>query len=49
VARVTGYVSFEPDLIDAMLDGRALTLEPGQAVIPHGVDRGLDADEIKNR
>jgi uncharacterized protein (DUF427 family) len=24
-------------------------LEPGQAVIPHGVDRGLDADEIWSR
>jgi uncharacterized protein (DUF427 family) len=49
VARVAGFVSFEPDLVDVTLDGRALTLEPGQAVIPHGVDRGLDADEVKNR
>jgi uncharacterized protein (DUF427 family) len=49
VARVAGFVSFEPDLVDVTLDGRALTLEPGQAVIPHGVDRGLDADEIKSR
>jgi uncharacterized protein (DUF427 family) len=49
VAKVAGYVSFEPDLIDVTLDGRKLELEPGQAVIPHGVDRGLDADEIKNR
>lgn len=49
VARVEGYVSFEPDLVDVTLDGRKLALEPGQAVIPHGVDRGLDADEIRNR
>jgi uncharacterized protein (DUF427 family) len=49
VARVAGYVSFEPDLVDVTLDGRPLRLEPGQAVIPHGVDRGLDADEIRSR
>jgi uncharacterized protein (DUF427 family) len=46
VARVSGYVSFEPDLIEVALDGRRLTPEPGQAVIPHGVDRGLDTDEL---
>jgi Domain of unknown function (DUF427) len=28
------------------LDGRKLALEPGQTVIPHGIDRGLDPDEI---
>lgn len=46
VARVRDLVSFEPDKIDVFLDGRKLALEPGQAVIPHGLDRGLDADEI---
>ncbi len=42
VARVSGFVSFEPDLVDVYLDSRKLALEPGQAVIPHGIDRGLD-------
>jgi hypothetical protein len=39
-------VSFEPDKIDVFLDDRQLHLEPGQAVVPHGIDRGLDPDEI---
>ena len=39
-AKVSGNVSFEPDLIDA---GRA------EAGARAGVDRGLDTDEIKNR
>ena len=43
--RVSGLVSFEPDLIDVRLDGIRLRLEPGQAVIPHGVDRNLSLDE----
>ena len=46
VARISNLVSFEPDKIDVYLDGRKLALEPGQAVIPHGIDRGLDLDEI---
>jgi uncharacterized protein (DUF427 family) len=46
VARVTNLVSFEPDKIDAYLDAEQLHLEPGQAVIAHGIDRGLDPDEI---
>jgi hypothetical protein len=29
-----------------LLDGKVLELEPGQQVSPHGVDRGLDVDEI---
>jgi uncharacterized protein (DUF427 family) len=49
VVRVAGYVSFEPDLVDVTLDGRPLRLEPGQVVIPPGVDRGLGADEIRSR
>ena len=44
--RVTNLVSFEPDKIDVYLDGKQLHLEPGQTVIPHGVDRGLDTDEV---
>jgi uncharacterized protein (DUF427 family) len=49
VARVRGLVSFEPDRIDVFLDGEKLALAPGQTVIPHGADRGLDPDEILNR
>jgi uncharacterized protein (DUF427 family) len=46
VGRVRDLVSFEPDQIDVYLDDRQLQLEPGQTVIPHGVDRGLDTDEV---
>jgi uncharacterized protein (DUF427 family) len=49
VARVSNLVSFEPDKIDVYLDGKHLRLEPGQTVISHGVDRGLDPDEILRR
>lgn len=44
--RVSNLVSFEPDKIDVYLDDQRLHLEPGQTVIAHGLDRGLDADEI---
>lgn len=46
VARVRGLISFEPDKIEVFLDGKRLELAPGQTVIAHGLDRGLDADEI---
>src|SRR6478609_1751265 len=46
VARVSNLLSFEPDKVDVYLVDRQLHLEPGQSVIPHGVDRGLDTDEI---
>ncbi len=49
VGRVRHLVSFEPDKIDVYLDGKQLHLEPGQTVISHGIDRGLDADEILQR
>ncbi|MDT7806161.1 MAG: hypothetical protein QOI78_9594 [Actinomycetota bacterium] len=49
VARVSGFVSFEPDVVDVWLDDRKLALEPGQAVTPHGIDRGLDPDELRSR
>jgi uncharacterized protein (DUF427 family) len=49
VARVRGLVSFEPDKIEVYLDGRRLELAPGQTVIAHGLDRGLDADELRQR
>ena len=41
VARISGLVSFEPDKVAVHLDGVQLRLEPGQTVIPHGVDRDL--------
>lgn len=46
VRRVKDLVSFEPDKIEVYLDGGRLALEPGQTVVPHGVDRGLDAAEV---
>jgi Domain of unknown function (DUF427) len=49
VARVAGFVSFDPDQIDVYLDAKKLMLEPGQTVIAHGLDRGLDPDEILQR
>jgi uncharacterized protein (DUF427 family) len=46
VRRVSGLVSFEPDKVSVHLDGSRLRLEPGQSVIPHGIDRELTADEF---
>jgi uncharacterized protein (DUF427 family) len=46
VARVSGLISFEPDKIRVELDGEQLHLEPGQTVIPHGVDRDLTLHEV---
>jgi len=46
VGRISGLISFEPDKIAVYLDGARLRLEPGQAVVPHGVDRDLTADEV---
>ncbi|MFF7677498.1 DUF427 domain-containing protein [Actinacidiphila glaucinigra] len=49
VGRVDDLVSFEPDKVEVTLDGRRLEPEPGQQVLPHGVDRGLDTDEVRRR
>jgi uncharacterized protein (DUF427 family) len=46
VGRVAGFVSFEPDKIEVILDERQLRPEPGQSVVPHGVDRDLSLDEV---
>ena len=46
VARVSNFVSFEADKVDVFLGDKKLGVESGQSVMPHGVDRGLDADEI---
>ena len=45
VGSVAGLVSFEPDKIEVCLDGTRLRPEPGQTVVPHGVDRDLTIDE----
>ena len=44
VGRIGGFISFEPDLIEVHIDGARLRLEPGQSVIPHGIDRDLTTD-----
>ncbi|WUD78105.1 DUF427 domain-containing protein [Streptomyces sp. NBC_00510] len=49
VGRIDDLVSFEPDKVEVTLYGKRLEPEPGQQVIPHGVDRGLDADEARGR
>lgn len=49
VARISNLLSFDQDLIDVFLDGQKLLLEPGQSVLPHGPDRGLDPDEMLER
>ena len=49
VARISNLVSFEPDEVTVLLDDKRLALEPGQTVVPHGIDRGLDPDEILGR
>ncbi len=46
VAAVRNFVSFEPDKIEVILDDVVLRLEPGQSVVPHGIDRGLDPEEL---
>jgi uncharacterized protein (DUF427 family) len=45
VGRISGFVSFEPDLVAVYLDGVQLHLARGQAVIPHGPDRDLTPAE----
>jgi len=49
VARISGLVSFEPDIVSVELDSIKLRLEPGQAVIPHGPDRNLTIGEALPR
>jgi uncharacterized protein (DUF427 family) len=46
VDRVNTLVSFEPDLLEISLDGVRQQLAGGQLVTPHGLDRGLEADEV---
>jgi uncharacterized protein (DUF427 family) len=49
VGRISGLVSFEPDIVSVQLDGMLLHLEPGQTVIPHGPDRELTVVEAHAR
>ena len=49
VGRISGLVSFEPDIVSVQLDGTQLHLEPGQTVIPHGPDRELAVTEASPR
>ena len=49
VGRISNLVSFEADEVAVSLDDKRLALEPGQAVLPHGIDRGLDPDEVLER
>ncbi|HTW00775.1 MAG TPA: DUF427 domain-containing protein [Streptosporangiaceae bacterium] len=49
VDRIAGFISFEPDLVEVYRDGARMRLDPGQTVIPHGVDRNLTTDEAPGR
>jgi len=49
VGRISGLVSFEPDIVSVQLDGTQLRLEPGQTVVPHGPDRELTVAETRPR
>ncbi|MBB5788541.1 DUF427 domain-containing protein [Jiangella mangrovi] len=49
VGRVDTLISFEPDLVEVYLDGVRQQLAPGQLVTAHGLDRGLDPDEVADR
>jgi uncharacterized protein (DUF427 family) len=49
VGRISGLVSFEPDVVSVKLNGTQLHLEPGQTVIPHGPDRELTVAEARAR
>ena len=49
VDRISGLVSFEPDIVSVQLDGTQQRLEPGQTVIPHGPDRELTVAEARAR
>jgi uncharacterized protein (DUF427 family) len=49
VGRISGLVSFEPDVVSIQLDGNELRLEAGQTVVPHGPDRELTVAEARPR
>jgi uncharacterized protein (DUF427 family) len=47
VRRISGLLSFEPAKIETYLDDTRLHLEPGQGVVPHGIDRNLTPAEAR--
>ncbi|WP_377266973.1 DUF427 domain-containing protein [Peterkaempfera sp. SMS 1(5)a] len=47
VGHIEDMVSFEADKVEVRIDGRRLEVEPGQQVVPHGIDRGLEAAEAR--
>jgi uncharacterized protein (DUF427 family) len=47
VARISDFISFEPDKITVLVDDKQLHLEPGQRVVSHGADRDLTVHEMK--
>jgi uncharacterized protein (DUF427 family) len=49
VGRISGFVSFEPDIVSVQLDDKQLRLAPGQTVIAHGPDRELTVTEVLPR
>jgi uncharacterized protein (DUF427 family) len=49
VQRISDFVSFEPDKVTVLLDDEQLSLEPGQNVISHGIDRDLTLHELSDR
>lgn len=49
VRRISGMYSFEADRVHVTLDGRRMSLEPGQTVVAHGIDRDLTVDELRHR
>ena len=46
VGAVVGFISFEPGEVEVSLDGKRMRIEPGQSVVPHGIDRNLRPDEV---
>jgi uncharacterized protein (DUF427 family) len=49
VGRISGLVSFEPEVVSVQLDGTRLQLAPGQTVVAHGPDRELTVAEASAR
>ena len=49
VGRISGFVSFEPDIVSVQIDGVQIHLEPGQTVVSHGPDRNLTVAEALPR
>jgi uncharacterized protein (DUF427 family) len=46
VARISDFISFEPDKITVLVDDKQLHLEARQTVVSHDVDRDLTVDEL---